>query len=251
MKTSEENIKRLLEMLDNPSAYSEQEISDIINRDDETREAYRLMVAAKQSYRKEHTAEEADAQAAWQRFEQRHSMQTRPMHRWTRIAAIFIAAAFITGLSFGAYHAIAPQKDKVAQTDSIFNVVAVNAEYPGGFEKCFDFASKNMKYPRPCKFFGIKGRLIVTLVVEKDGSLSNIRKLRGPGIKLTQKQVDDYNAAFPGNSDNLQVGQDLGELLFVESERILSVMPRWTPGKDAEGRIVRSRFILPFIFRLE
>lgn len=57
MKTSEENIKQLLEMLDNPSAYSEQEISDIINRDDETREAYRLMVAAKQSYRKEHTAE--------------------------------------------------------------------------------------------------------------------------------------------------------------------------------------------------
>ena len=108
-----------------------------------------------------------------------------------------------------------------------------------------------MKYPRPCKFFGIKGRLIVTLVVEKDGSLSNIRKLRGPGIKLTQKQVDDYNAAFPGNSDNLQVGQDLGELLFAESERILSVMPRWTPGKDAEGRIVRSRFILPFNFRSE
>ena len=64
MKTSEENIKRLLEMLDNPSAYSEQEISDIINRDDETREAYRLMVAAKQGYRRKNTSEEADAEAA-------------------------------------------------------------------------------------------------------------------------------------------------------------------------------------------
>ena len=251
MKTQNENIIRLLEMLDNPSAYSEQEIRDIINRDDEAREAYRLMAAAKQSYRKKHTAEEADAQTAWQRFEQRHSMQTRPMHRWMRIAAIFVAAAFITGLSFGAFRAIAPQKDKVAQTDSIFNVVAVNADYPGGFEKCFDFTSKNMNYPRPCKFFGIKGRLIVTLVVEKDGSLSNFRKVRGPGIRLTQKQVDEYNAAFPDNSENLQVGQDVGELLFVESERILRMMPHWAPAKDAEGRIVRSRFTMPFIFRLE
>ena len=251
MKTQNENIIRLLEMLDNPSAYSEQEIRDIINRDDEAREAYRLMAAAKQSYRKKHTAEEADAQTAWQRFEQRHSMQTRPMNRWRRIAAIFVAAAFITGLSFGAFRAIAPQKDKVAQTDSIFNVVAVNADYPGGFEKCFDFMSKNMNYPRPCKFFGIKGRLIVTLVVEKDGSLSNFRKVRGPGIRLTQKQVDEYNAAFPDNSENLQVGQDVGELLFVESERILRMMPHWTPAKDAEGRIVRSRFTMPFIFRLE
>lgn len=251
MNTQNEIISRLMEMLDNPSAYSEQEIRDIIDRDDEAREAYRLMVAAKQSYRKEHTAEDADAQAAWQRFEQRHPMQTRPMHRWMRIAAIFIAAAFIAGLSFGAFHAIVPQKDKVAQTDSIFNVVAVNADYPGGFEKYFDFLSKNMNYPRPCKFFGVKGRVYVTLVVEKDGSLSNFRKVRGPGIKLTQKQVDDYNAAFPGNSENLQVGQDIGELLFVESERILKMMPRWTPAKDAEGRIVRSRFTLPVMFRLE
>ena len=250
MNIQNENISRLMEMLDNPSAYSEQEIRDIINRDDEAREAYRLMAAAKQSYRKEHTTEEADAQAAWQRFEQKHPMRS-PMHRWTRIAAIFIAAAFITGLSFGAFRAIAPQKDKVAQTDSIFNVVAVNADYPGGFEKCFDFMSKNMNYPRPCKFFGVRGRVIVTLVVEKDGSLSNFRKVRGPGIKLTQKQVDEYNAAFPGNSENLQVGQDVGELLFVESEHILRMMPHWTPAKDADGRIVRSRFTMPFTFRLE
>lgn len=87
--------------------------------------------------------------------------------------------------------------------------------------------------------------------MEKIGSLSNFRKVRGPGIRLTQKQVDEYNAAFPGNSENLQVGQDVGEQLFVESERILRMLPYWTPAKDAEGRIVRSRFTMPFIFRLE
>ena len=49
METTNDNISRLLEMLDNPSAFTEQEIRDIINSDDEAREAYRLMVAAKQA----------------------------------------------------------------------------------------------------------------------------------------------------------------------------------------------------------
>ena len=44
------NIIRLLEMLESPEAYSEQEIRDIINKDEETREAYRLMVAVRQGY---------------------------------------------------------------------------------------------------------------------------------------------------------------------------------------------------------
>ncbi|MBP5392236.1 MAG: hypothetical protein J6Y59_00280 [Bacteroidaceae bacterium] len=119
METTNENISRLLEMLDNPSAYSEQEIHDIINHDVETREAYRLMVAAKQGCRREHTSEEADAQAAWQRFERKHYTQKRPLHRWTRIAAIFIAAALVTGLSFAAYHAISSRKTAEEISDSL------------------------------------------------------------------------------------------------------------------------------------
>ena len=49
MATTNENIRQLLEMLDHPKAYTEQEIHDIINRDDDTRETYRLMVEAKHS----------------------------------------------------------------------------------------------------------------------------------------------------------------------------------------------------------
>ena len=64
------NITRLLEMLENPEIYTEQEILDIINSDEETREAYRQMVAAKQGYRRKQTAHDVDADAAWQRFEQ-------------------------------------------------------------------------------------------------------------------------------------------------------------------------------------
>ena len=111
METTNENISRLLEMLDNPSAYTEQEIRDIINSDDETREMYRLMVATKQGYRHRQAQQPEDVEAAWQRFEQKHYTQKKPLHRWMRIAAIFIAAAFITGLSFAAYHVISQKQN--------------------------------------------------------------------------------------------------------------------------------------------
>ena len=53
METINKNIRQLLEMLDNPEAYTEQEIQNIINRDEDTRETYRLMVEAKRSSRQQ------------------------------------------------------------------------------------------------------------------------------------------------------------------------------------------------------
>ena len=118
MDTSNDNIRKLFDMLDNPAAYSEQEISDIINCDEETRETYRLMVEAKRSSRWTQPQLSVDVDAAWQRFEQKHYTQQRPLHRWMHIAAIFIAAAFITGLSFAAYHAISTKQSAEAAKDS-------------------------------------------------------------------------------------------------------------------------------------
>ncbi len=117
MKTSEENIKRLLEMLDNPSAYSEQEISDIINRDDETREAYRLMVAAKQGYRRKNTSEEADAEAAWQRLSNRLDVRAdKPSSSGIlyKIAASFIVVLMLSGIALAAYHVLPQRQDTEA-----------------------------------------------------------------------------------------------------------------------------------------
>ncbi|MBO4840016.1 MAG: hypothetical protein J5524_02835 [Bacteroidaceae bacterium] len=104
MEKTNENMNRLLEMLDNPSAYTEQEIHDIINTDDETRQAYRLMAAAKQGYRQKQIHQPEDVEAAWQRFEQKNYKQRRVLPRWMRVAAIFIAGVFLGGLSFAAYH---------------------------------------------------------------------------------------------------------------------------------------------------
>lgn len=109
METTNDNISRLLEMLDNPSAFTEQEIRDIINSDDEAREAYRLMVAAKQGYRHMQSNQAIDTEASWQRFEQEHMPRQRRFD-WMKIAASFIGILLITGMAFAAVHILPPSK---------------------------------------------------------------------------------------------------------------------------------------------
>lgn len=251
METTSKNISRLLEALENSSACSEQEIMDIINHDDEAREAYHLMVAAKQGYRRRQTPP-ADAESAWQRFEKKHYARKQTSHHWwIRVAAIFVAAAFLGGLAWASYNIIAPKQNTVASTDSIYKVVPVNASFPGGDAKLFEYIKEHLRYPRPCQHFGMQGRIIFEIVVEKDGSITNLKKLRRPSLKLTKAQVEEYNATYPGNQEYLKEGQDIGDMLNAETERVLKQMPKWEPAKDNEGKAVRSYFIVPVQFRLD
>ena len=90
METTNENIRQLLEMLDHPEAYTEQEIHDIINHDEDTRETYRLMVEAKRGSRSRHDDTPVDVDAAWQRFNQR--LQPKQQGQgWMKIAAHYDA----------------------------------------------------------------------------------------------------------------------------------------------------------------
>lgn len=118
------NIIRLLEMLENPEAYSEQEIHDIINHDEDTRQAYRLMVAAKQGYIHRQAEPSTDAETAWKRLESEKLKTNRDNHakhpqfqlfnfsafQLRKIAAMFIGILFVTGFAFAAIHlwSIAP-----------------------------------------------------------------------------------------------------------------------------------------------
>ncbi len=137
-----------------------------------------------------------------------------------------------------------------AKEDSIYNVVHENAKYPGGDGECFKFLAQNIRYPKLCQEFGFEGRVIINFVVEKDGSLTNIKKVRGPGKELSEIEVTAYQKEHPDNQEKLEAGQDLGDLLFKEGERVLKMMPKWEPAKDKDGNIVRSRFALPIMFRL-
>ena len=117
------NITRLLEMLENPETYSEQEIHDIIDYDEDTRHAYRLLVAAKQGYIHQQDETSADAETAWKRMENeklKTSSENHSKHlhapftifnfQFSKVAATFIGILFVTGFAFAAIHlwSIAP-----------------------------------------------------------------------------------------------------------------------------------------------
>ncbi len=134
--------------------------------------------------------------------------------------------------------------------DSIFNVPAVRAQYPGGDSEVFKFLSENVRYPKLCQYFGVQGRVIVRFVIEKDGSITHIEKVRGAGKTLSEVEVTSYKQDHPDSQEQLEPGQDLGDLLFGEAKRVMELMPKWEPGKDKDGNAVRSFFNLPFMFRL-
>ena len=112
--------------------------------------------------------------------------------------------------------------DAVLQIDEdpIFQVVEVNPEFPGGNEARIRFLQENMRYPAEAREKSIQGTVFVTFVVEKDGSLSGAKILRGIG----------------GGCDE-------------EVLRIVEMMPKWTPGKQ-RGQNVRVQFNMPIRFTL-
>jgi hypothetical protein len=115
METINDNIRQLLEMLDNPEAYTEQEIQNIINRDEDTRETYRLMVEAKRCSRQHQADKPIDVNAAWQKFNQ---MNTPKKHhsgwmtilcreKWqSRVAASIIGVLLVSGIAFATIHIV-------------------------------------------------------------------------------------------------------------------------------------------------
>ncbi len=122
METTSENIRQLLEMLDNPDAYTEQEIQDIIHRDEDTRETYRLMVAAKRSSRQRQHQKTVDVDAAWQCFNQKLQPKQQGFG-WMKIAASFIGVLLVSGIAFAAIHIVRQyQKQKTPQTEIAGNV---------------------------------------------------------------------------------------------------------------------------------
>ena len=130
METTNENIRQLLEMLDNPDAYTEQQIQDIINRDEDTRETYRLMVEAKRSSRHRQNQKPVDVDAAWQSFNQKLQPKQQGFG-WMKIAASFIGVLLVSGIAFAAIHIVRQhQKQEAPQSEITENVTSPIATAP-------------------------------------------------------------------------------------------------------------------------
>ena len=120
METTSENIRQLLEMLDNPEAYTEQEIQDIINRDEDTRETYRMMVEAKRSSRQRQAEKPIDVDAAWQKFNQKIQPQQHGFG-WVKIAASFIGVLLVSGIVFASIQIVRYAQQNTPKTEEVIN----------------------------------------------------------------------------------------------------------------------------------
>lgn len=106
------------------------------------------------------------------------------------------------------------------KNDMVFDVVEVMPQYPGGPIAMLKYIMENIKYPEQAMKKGIQGRVTVRFIVEKDGSISDVRPVLS-----------------------------VHPLLNKEAVRVVESMPKWSPGKQ-NGKPVRVRFNVPVMFKL-
>lgn len=104
-----------------------------------------------------------------------------------------------------------PEKKELGEND-VYNHVEVRPQFPGGIQAFYDFVGKTYRIP---KVKGLKGKVFVQFVIEKDGSLTDIKVMR-----------------------------DIGHGTGKEAIRVLKKSPKWTPGVQ-DGKNVRVLYSLP------
>ena len=113
-----------------------------------------------------------------------------------------------------------PVKPK-EEENKVFDVVEQMPSFPGGMAALMAYLQKSIKYPPVAEENGIQGRVVCTFVVERDGSVTDVK---------VAKSVDPS--------------------LDKEAVRVVSAMPKWIPGKQ-NGQSVRVKYTLPVTFRLQ
>lgn len=105
--------------------------------------------------------------------------------------------------------------------DEVFTIVENMPEYPGGMDKLHSYVSKNIEYPKQAKQLGIEGKVYVQFVVMEDGSVEDVKVVKGIGA-----------------------GCDEAALRVVES------LPKWRAGKQ-RGIAVKTRMVLPISYDID
>lgn len=115
----------------------------------------------------------------------------------------------------------AAAESQATKADAIHEVVDEPPSFPGGDAAQIAFLSNNLRYPAVAMEQGIQGRVVTQFVVDKDGSITDVKVVRS-----------------------------LDPMLDKEAVRLVKSMPKWTPGK-LNGSPVRVKCILPISFRLQ
>lgn len=114
-----------------------------------------------------------------------------------------------------------PPAPKEEVTNKVFDVVEVMPSFPGGQGALMSYLSSHTKYPVVAQENGVQGRVTVSFVVERDGSITDVHVVRSVDPSLDR-----------------------------EAARVISSMPNWQPGKQ-NGSAVRVKFNVPVQFKLQ
>ena len=117
---------------------------------------------------------------------------------------------------------VTPTKNsKISKSKKIYDVVDEMPVFPGGNGALLEYLATHVKYPVVAQENGVQGRVIVSFVVECDGSITDVRVERSVDPSLDREAI-----------------------------RVVSSMPRWSPGK-LNGYIVRVKYSAPVAFKLQ
>lgn len=111
--------------------------------------------------------------------------------------------------------------DSSHQQEEPYTMVDEMPTYPKGPDELLRFISSNVVYPQVAKKAGIQGKVMISFIIEKDGSMSNIKVEKGIGSGCDEEAV-----------------------------RVTKLMGKWNPGK-LHGKPVRVRMVLPYKFKLQ
>ena len=134
-----------------------------------------------------------------------------------KLNCIVVCLFFVTGCLFEVQ---GQTNDTVVKEAEVFNVVEVMPEYIGGDAARQKFLADNVKYPKEIGEGDIEGTVLVSFVVETDGSITNVEVVKSAG-----KELD------------------------AEAVRVTKLMPKWQPAVQ-RGKPVRARFRMPIRFAL-
>ena len=113
------------------------------------------------------------------------------------------------------------QPEPKPEVEKVFDVVEQMPSFPAGPSALMEWLSNNVKYPVVAQENGVQGRVVVSFVVERDGSITDVKVVRGVDPSLDR-----------------------------EASRVVRAMPRWIPGKQ-NGSAVRVKYNVPVAFRLQ
>ena len=136
-----------------------------------------------------------------------------------------------------------PDTRQPVEQEKVFSVTEQNPGFPGGDRALQEFIKMNQRYPDLAMEYGAKGRVITTFLIDSLGYVSDIKV-----FKCTRMSYDTLRLSQETVEKQEQVKEQIALQLGEESTRILSLMPRWAPGK-MNGKAVNVRYTVPVQFQ--